>query len=98
MGGRMRQASGMIEVDMKGQGLLDITRRVTGWVDAHSMEEGLLTLFCRHTSASLLIQENAAPPPAAILNPTSRALHRNRRPMNMTRKDRTTCPRTCARR
>jgi secondary thiamine-phosphate synthase enzyme len=61
MGGRMRQASGMIEVDTKGQGLLDVTRRVTGWVDAQSMEEGLLTLFCRHTSASLLIQENAAP-------------------------------------
>jgi len=31
------------------------------WVDAHALETGLLTLFCRHTSASLLIQENAAP-------------------------------------
>ncbi len=57
----MRQASGMIEVGTKGQGLLDVTRQVVGWVDAQAMEEGLLTVFCRHTSASLLIQENAAP-------------------------------------
>jgi secondary thiamine-phosphate synthase enzyme len=57
----MRQASGTIEVETKGQGLLDVTREVTGWLDRQGMEEGLLTLFCRHTSASLLIQENAAP-------------------------------------
>lgn len=31
------------------------------WLDEQAIEEGLLTLFCRHTSASLLIQENAAP-------------------------------------
>ena len=63
----MRQASGMIEVGTKGQGLLDVTRQVAGWVDAQAMEEGLLTVFCRHTSASLLIQENAAPAARADL-------------------------------
>jgi secondary thiamine-phosphate synthase enzyme len=57
----MRQASGAIEVETRGQGLLDVTRRISGWVDAQAMNEGLLTIFCRHTSASLLIQENAAP-------------------------------------
>jgi secondary thiamine-phosphate synthase enzyme len=57
----MRQATGRLAVDTPGQGLHEITREVGGWVEAQGMEEGLLTLFCTHTSASLLIQENAAP-------------------------------------
>ena len=57
----MRQATGQLEVQTERQGLLDISHRVTHWVEAQGIEEGLLTLFCRHTSASLLIQENAAP-------------------------------------
>ena len=44
-----------------GEGLREITRDVSDWVAAQDMDQGLLTLFCRHTSASLLIQENAAP-------------------------------------
>ena len=56
----MRQATGMVEVRTGGQGLVEITDRVTDWVDAQDMRDGLATLFCRHTSASLLIQENAA--------------------------------------
>ena len=51
----------MIQIPTERQGLLDITAPVVHWVEAREMEEGLLTLFCRHTSASLLIQENAAP-------------------------------------
>ena len=43
------------------RGLIEITADVGRWVDQQQMAEGLLTLFCRHTSASLLIQENAAP-------------------------------------
>lgn len=43
------------------QGLVEITREITAWIDDQQQTEGLLTLFCRHTSASLLIQENAAP-------------------------------------
>ena len=57
----MRQATGTIEIETRGQGLVEVTRDVTFWVDEQGMDEGLLTLFCRHTSASLLIQENAAP-------------------------------------
>lgn len=58
---RMRQASGEIEVRTERQGLVEVTGQVARWVAAQGMEEGLLTVFCRHTSASLLIQENAAP-------------------------------------
>jgi secondary thiamine-phosphate synthase enzyme len=57
----MRQASGSLEVATAGQRLYEITREVTRWVSKQALDTGLLTLFCRHTSASLLIQENAAP-------------------------------------
>ncbi|MES2054360.1 MAG: secondary thiamine-phosphate synthase enzyme YjbQ [Pseudomonadota bacterium] len=57
----MRQATTMLSFDTRRQGLVDITDRIIDWVEAQAMGEGLLTLFCRHTSASLLIQENAAP-------------------------------------
>ena len=56
----MRQASGEIEVATERQGLVEISGEVARWTAAQAMSEGLLTLFCRHTSASLLIQENAA--------------------------------------
>jgi secondary thiamine-phosphate synthase enzyme len=57
----LRQAQGTMEVNTPGQGLHDITALVRNWVESQGMNEGLLTLFCRHTSASLLIHENAAP-------------------------------------
>lgn len=57
----MRQATHILSFDTRGQGLIEITRDVSRWVAAQGFAEGLLTLFCRHTSASLLIQENAAP-------------------------------------
>ncbi len=57
----MRQATGMIEVSAGGQGLHDVTRDVVRWVEEQGLREGLLTVLCRHTSCSLLIQENAAP-------------------------------------
>jgi secondary thiamine-phosphate synthase enzyme len=56
----IRQATGMLHVDSVRQGLVEITRDVTDWTSVQGVSEGLLTLFCRHTSASLLIQENAA--------------------------------------
>ena len=57
----LRQASGEIGVRASRQGLHLITRAVDDWLSAQAVTRGLLTLFCRHTSASLLIQENAAP-------------------------------------
>lgn len=44
-----------------GQGLYEFTREVARWVADQNVEQGLLTLFVRHTSCSLLIQENADP-------------------------------------
>lgn len=48
-----------ISVMTSGQGLFEFTDQVAGIVQASHVEEGLCTLFIRHTSASLLIQENA---------------------------------------
>ena len=57
----MRQATTILTVETPGRGLLEITDRAAGWLGEQRVTTGLLTLFCRHTSASLLIQENAAP-------------------------------------
>lgn len=57
----MKQTSACIEVQSKGRGLTEFTREVRAFVDASGVREGLLTVFCRHTSAALLIQENADP-------------------------------------
>jgi|SRR5688572_23578895 len=57
----------MIEIESRRQGLLDVTGEVSRWVEAQGQSDGLLTIFCRHTSASLLIQENAAPAARADL-------------------------------
>lgn len=57
----LRQATGRITISTAGQGMVEITCEIVGWAAAQGMDEGLLTLFCRHTSASLAIQENAAP-------------------------------------
>jgi secondary thiamine-phosphate synthase enzyme len=57
----MRQSTHILTIDTRRQGMLDVTRPVMDWVRAQAVDQGLLTIFCRHTSASLLIQENAAP-------------------------------------
>jgi len=57
----LRQATALIRVRALRPGLHLITREVSGWVAEQGLATGLLTIFCRHTSASLLIQENAAP-------------------------------------
>jgi len=57
----MRQALHRLEIATRGQGLTEITRAVSDWIARQGITTGLLTLFCRHTSASLLIQENADP-------------------------------------
>ena len=57
----MRQATTILTIDTSRQGLVDVTDQLARWTRDQRMSEGLLTIFCRHTSASLLIQENAAP-------------------------------------
>jgi secondary thiamine-phosphate synthase enzyme len=56
----MRQFVDIIPISTGGKGLVEITREVVAWLQPHAIQVGLLTLFCRHTSAGLLIQENAA--------------------------------------
>jgi secondary thiamine-phosphate synthase enzyme len=57
----LRQSSTTLGFDTRGRGLIEITRPVVDWVAGSEMESGLLTLFVRHTSASLVVQENADP-------------------------------------
>ena len=57
----MRQAAHELVVETRGRGLVEITDPLRRWTAGQGMGTGLLTLFCRHTSASLLIQENADP-------------------------------------
>ena len=57
----LRQHSTTLVFETRGRGLVEITRPVADWVAARGCGSGLLTVFVRHTSASLLIQENADP-------------------------------------
>jgi secondary thiamine-phosphate synthase enzyme len=57
----MRQFTTVLRIPTRKRGLQELTDRVRAWVGQAGIRTGLLTLFCRHTSASLLIQENAAP-------------------------------------
>ncbi|MDA5094730.1 secondary thiamine-phosphate synthase enzyme YjbQ [Aliiroseovarius sp. KMU-50] len=53
--------STLFSISTSGQGLYEFTRDVSRFVDGQGLRDGLLTLFVRHTSCSLLIQENAEP-------------------------------------
>ena len=69
----IEQAQGRISVATRGPGFIDVTRDVVAWLASIGADEGLLTLFVRHTSASLTIQENADPD---VLRDLSDALDR----------------------
>lgn len=64
----MRQAVTSIQVATRGKGLYEFTKEVERWVTEQAVLTGLVTLFIRHTSASLTIQENADPDVVADLN------------------------------
>ena len=57
----LRQALHELRIPTRGRGLYEFTDQVAAWVSQNSFKNGLLTLHLRHTSASLLIQENADP-------------------------------------
>jgi len=57
----VRQASHEFRIGTKGRGFYEFTDEVEGWLGQLKAREGLLTLHIQHTSASLLIQENADP-------------------------------------
>jgi secondary thiamine-phosphate synthase enzyme len=64
----LRQASDVLRIETPGRGLVEITRAVVACVARHECTTGLVTLFVRHTSASLLVQENADPDVRADLD------------------------------
>jgi secondary thiamine-phosphate synthase enzyme len=55
----LRQAQHEFVIETRGQGLYEFTGDLQRWLRGENVQTGLLTLFCRHTSASLVIQENA---------------------------------------
>ncbi|HEU5096405.1 MAG TPA: secondary thiamine-phosphate synthase enzyme YjbQ [Reyranella sp.] len=57
----MEQALGSLTVHAQRQGLVEITDEIAVWLAEQKVRDGLLTVFIRHTSASLLIQENVDP-------------------------------------
>ena len=57
----IRQETKSFAVNTTGPGLVEITRKIEDWTAQTGIRTGLLTLYVRHTSASLLIQENADP-------------------------------------
>ena len=57
----MRQCAATLDFETPGAGLHDVTAEIRDWTAQAGMHTGVLTLFCRHTSCSLLVQENAAP-------------------------------------
>ncbi len=57
----MRQSTHTLSIQTKGRGLYEFTDKVLRWLAGEKFSAGLLTIYCRHTSASLLIQENADP-------------------------------------
>src|SRR5437899_10018503 len=57
----MRQTLHEFRISTRGRGFYEFTDEVAVWISKSGFKEGLVTLFVRHTSASLLIQENADP-------------------------------------
>ena len=57
----LRQSSTLLPIRATRPGLTEFTEKVADFVAGTRIQMGLLTIFCRHTSASLVIQENAAP-------------------------------------
>lgn len=64
----MRQEGTILQIKTHAQGLVEVTGPVQGWLRETGIQAGLLTVFCRHTSASLTIQENADPDVVLDLN------------------------------
>ncbi len=63
----MRQATHQIHISTNGKALYEFTREIEAWVHEQKAHTGLVTVFCQHTSASLVIQENADPDVVADL-------------------------------
>lgn len=63
----MTQHTHQIHIRTQGKGLYEFTGEIQSWLSARKVQTGLLTVFCQHTSASVVIQENADPDVVADL-------------------------------
>lgn len=81
MSGALCQAHGTLEVRTPGRGFTDLTGVVRQWLTQQSAGDGLLTVFLQHTSASLVVQENADPDVRADLERFFARLVRDGEPM-----------------
>jgi len=70
----MEQAQHSFTIATPGRGLVEITGQICRWVASQDIRTGLLVVWCRHTSASLLVQENASPEVKADLEDFFRRL------------------------
>jgi secondary thiamine-phosphate synthase enzyme len=70
----MEQRLHRIGITTRGRGLVTIADQICGWTRQQKIATGLLTLWCRHTPASLLVQENASPDVRADLEDFFRRL------------------------
>ncbi|HWX49562.1 MAG TPA: secondary thiamine-phosphate synthase enzyme YjbQ [Roseomonas sp.] len=70
----MEQAQHSFTLTTPGRGLVEITDQICRWVASQAIRTGLLVVWCRHTSASLLVQENASPEVKADLEDFFRRL------------------------
>jgi secondary thiamine-phosphate synthase enzyme len=64
----IKQASYLLHLQTRGKGLYEFTGQVAAWLRERGADNGLLTIFCQHTSASLVVQENADPDVIADLD------------------------------
>lgn len=64
----MTQSTHQLRVQTRGKGFYEFTREIRAWLGDKKAGTGLLTVFCQHTSASLVIQENADPDVVADLS------------------------------
>ncbi len=95
----MRQAQQKIFIATRGRGLFEFTHEARGFLRASGLSLGQMTIFCRHTSASLLIQENADPSVCDDLHAFFDRIAPEGAASTATRtKAPTTCRRICARR
>jgi len=63
----LKQFTHQVQIATHGKGLYEFTAEIQSWLRGHQTDTGLVTVFCQHTSASLVIQENADPDVVADL-------------------------------
>ena len=93
----LEQRQHTLTIATRGPGFTDLAGRVSAWLASIGAGDGLLTLFVRHTSASLTIQENADPDVLRDLPPHSTGWPRAAPPTPTTSRAPTTCRPTSGR-